>query len=495
MTYIQSYPNQTYLIPPKITDLFSKDHICYLIEQIVGEMDFSEFDIKYSGAGHPAYHPRINLKLLTLAYLDGIRSSRKIAKNAQENVVYIYLAEKVKPNFRTISDFRKDNPGIIRSLFRQITKFAQQQGLIDLSHLIIDGTKIKANAYDDRILDKRTLTILDNYIDKVIEEGIKTDEEEDKFYGDRSVYQLPEDLNDSEKRRPSVKKIVKEINKSIREGNTKRVQKIKSKLQKIDKIMDKKDLKKYSLTDSESRFMRNKKETLALSYNAQLVVDKNGLALYGDVVQSSIDKNELLPAINGLEQDFGQLPKGTKVLADAGYENSDAVEELDKRGYDLFVPGKYGSKSKFYKSNFDYDEEKDIFICPENKQLIRQNWKYFHKRLNKKMLIYKCSDCTTCPHQKACCKTAKHRVIHAYPQEKLLQRIKKKLKTTEGKEIYRLRKETVEISFGDIKHNKNFRMFLLRGLEKVKIEFNLVCIARNLVKINNLLKGRSIFSY
>ena len=125
---MQSYPNQTYLIPPKLTDLFSKDHVCYLIEQIASEMDYSEFDQKYAGAGHPAYHPRINLKLLTLAYIDGMRSSRRIAKNAQENVVYIYLAEKTQPDFRTINNFRKDNLKLVENTFKHIVKFAYNRG-------------------------------------------------------------------------------------------------------------------------------------------------------------------------------------------------------------------------------------------------------------------------------------------------------------------------------------------------------------------------------
>jgi len=98
MAYIKSYKNQNYLLPPNITDLFSKDHVCYLIEQIAESLDYSEFDELYAGAGHPAYHPRINIKLLLMGHIDGIHSSRKIAKNSQENVVYIFLAEKTQPD-------------------------------------------------------------------------------------------------------------------------------------------------------------------------------------------------------------------------------------------------------------------------------------------------------------------------------------------------------------------------------------------------------------
>ena len=131
-----------------------------------------------------------------MANVDGIRSSRRIAKNAQENIVYIYLAEKTSPDFRTISDFRKDNRDLIKNVFREVNMFALEHGLIDLSHLLIDGTTIKANANNQRILDRETLDKLDKYIDKVIGAGIKVDEEEDKIYGERGMHELPEEFTD-----------------------------------------------------------------------------------------------------------------------------------------------------------------------------------------------------------------------------------------------------------------------------------------------------------
>jgi transposase len=104
--------------------MIPEDHICFLVESIVESMDFSSFDIKYSGAGHPAYHPRILLKILIMGILDRVRSSRRLAKNARENIVYMYLSEKVTPDFRTISDFRKDNGGIVKEAFKHTVTFA-----------------------------------------------------------------------------------------------------------------------------------------------------------------------------------------------------------------------------------------------------------------------------------------------------------------------------------------------------------------------------------
>jgi len=494
MAYIKSFRGQDYLVPPRITDLFSKDHACYLIQQITDGLDYEKFDDMYSGAGHPAYHPRIMLKLLLMASVDGMRSSRRIAKNAQENVVYIFLAEKTQPDFRTISDFRKNNKELMKSLFVFINKFALENDLIDLSYLMVDGTTIKANANNDKNLDLKTIEKLEKYIDELIEEGIKVDEKEDEVYGDRGMHQLPESLNTNEKRKMAVQNIVKEINKSMKKGKEE-VQEIKEELQDIKKVMKEKGIKKYSFTDPDSRFMLNKKGKIELSYNAQLVTDRNGMIVSNDVVQDCHDRHQLLPNIANVEEYYGSLSSGTKISTDGLYLSPD-ITQLSK--FDLYMPV-YGmqklKKNKFDKINFSYDEKKDIYKCPMNK-ILEMKSKTKDKTYGH-VLNYRCNDCKSCPHKKECCKDKSFRTITSFPHTKIVNRIKKKMQSREGKNIYKLRKQTVELSFADIKHNKKFRSFLLRGIEKTKIEFDLVCIAHNIVKIHNKLrknKGNQIIA-
>ncbi|MFH1585788.1 MAG: IS1182 family transposase [archaeon] len=468
MAYIKSYRGQNYLLPPNLTSLFSKNHVAYLIEQITDSLDYSTFDNKYAGAGHPAYHPQIPLKLLLIGSVDKINSSRRLAKNSQENAVYIYLSEKTSPDFRTISDFRKDNKDLLKQVFLQLNKFAYEEGLIDLSHINVDGTSIKANASSNNNLDKKTLEKLSKYIEEQIEAGIKVDEQEDKLYGDRGMHQLPKNLDDKEKRRPIVRKIVEEINKAMKERSKENIKKIKDDLNKIKQNLEEKNQKRYSPIDPDSRFMKNKKGRTELSYNAQISVDKNGIIVQNNVVQEADDRNQLVPNINAVEESFGKL-KDAKVLADAGYEKAKAIQELDKRGYDVYVPGK---KSK--KSEFKYDEEKDEYISPKG-DILKRRGKYFHKKRGEYLTIYKGIV------------DGKERVIHALPEEKTLNRIKEKLKTEGGKRIYGIRKQTVERSFADIKHHRGLRSFNLRGIDKVRTEFNLTCTGSNLVRINNLI--------
>jgi transposase len=491
MAYIKSYKNQNYLMPPNIKDLFSKNHICYLIEQMCDELDYSGFDDQYAGAGHPAYHPSIPLKLLLMAGVDGIYSSRRIAKNVQENIVYIYLAEKTQPDFRTISDFRKENQKLIKSVSKQLKLFALEKGLIDLNSLFVDGTIIQANANNARIISRETVEALENHIDKIIEKGIQVDEEEDKLFGDRGMHELPEELNDPKKRRPEVEKMVKLINQSIKEGKTESLREIKKKLNEVKQYMYENNINKYSFTDRDARFMLNKKGRIELSYNAQLVTEKNGFILSNEVVQNSDDRNQLLPNIDRTEKELGRLHKGTNVSADGIYLNGEGIQILDERGFNIHVPV-YGMvksvKNRFDKLNFQYDEIRDIYICPENKELTNRG-KYIHSQKHVPMTIYANTKkiCQACLCREACCKNQQKRIIHALPQDKLLNRIKERMLSKEGKEIYGLRKQTVERSFADIKHNKKFFGFLLRGINKVKTQFDLVCIAHNLVTLNNKL--------
>jgi len=486
LAYIKSFRNQNYLLPPNLTDLFPKGHVCYLIEQLTDSMNYGEFDVKYAGAGHPAYHPRIMLKLFLMASVDGIATSRVVADRAMRDAVYIYLSERTSPRHTAICDFRLSNKKLIKNVLLQLNTFALEEGLLDLSHLMVDGTTIKANANDDKNISKKTLEKLKRYIDELIEEGIKVDEEENKLYGDRGMHELPSELDSSEKRKIVVQKLVEKINKSAQNDN---LGEVKNEVQTLKQKMNEQGVKKYSFTDPDSRFMLNKKGKIQLNYNAQLVVDKNGIIVANDVVQDCDDRHQLVPGIKMVEQQFGPLPETTKIAADGQYLSPD-ITQLEQ--FELHIP-LYGmqkdGRDRFDKTNFYYDKQADVYICPENKTLTpgrkNKNKIYGHT------IPYSTQECTTCPYQKQCAKKKNYRTITATPNDKVFNQIKARLQTPDGKAAYKLRKQTVELAFADIKQNRKLREFKLRGLPKVKTEFNLSCIAHNLVKINNLLKKKS----
>ena len=165
MVFIKSSKNQVWTLPPDIRDLIPSDHICYLVESFVDEMDFSEFEIRYDGSGHPAYHPCIMCKILIQSMLDRVRSSRAIARNIRENIVYMYLAENLQPDFRTISDFRKENEKLITELFKNTVKAAKDLGVIGLEQLSTDGSIVKASASKNSVVED-VLNVIGEYTNK-----------------------------------------------------------------------------------------------------------------------------------------------------------------------------------------------------------------------------------------------------------------------------------------------------------------------------------------
>lgn len=292
MAFLKSFKNQTWLFPPSIEELIPEDHVCFLVEGLIESLDFSVFEIKYDGAGHPAYHPRIPLKLLLMGMLDKMRSSRKLARNTRENVVYMYLAEKLTPDFRTISDFRKNNPDLIKNVFKHTVTLAKKEGMLDLSHFATDGTKIKANASSRRVFTKEELDFLSHFIDDELEKWAKQDTLEDDFFGEiRGSDQLP---TASKKR---IKSAVKHYIEEMKVKGEDFKKSIKSKFEIAQSEFESHEINKVSTTDPESRFMLSKKGNLELSYNAQITTDTNGIIIANDVCDSSSDIYQLQPMV------------------------------------------------------------------------------------------------------------------------------------------------------------------------------------------------------
>ena len=172
MTYISSYKGQNWLIPQSIQDMISNNHICFFVEEFVDSLDFTNFDMVYEGAGHPAYHPRIIMKIIIQGMLAKKRSSRRLASACKENFVFMYLAEKVQPNFRTIARFRRENKEFVKEVFKETISLASKNDLVDLNLICIDGTTLKANASKRKYVNENQLEIIDLMINKMIEEDI-----------------------------------------------------------------------------------------------------------------------------------------------------------------------------------------------------------------------------------------------------------------------------------------------------------------------------------
>ena len=296
MTYINSYKGQDWLLPTSIKQMISDKHICFFVEEFVDSLDFTNFDMIYEGAGHPAYHPRIIMKIIIQGMLSKERSSRKLSSACRENLVFMYLAEKVQPNFRTIARFRKNNGRFIKDVFKETVDLASENGLVDLNLICTDGSKIKANSSKKMCLKKEQIEKLDSIIDKMIEEDIQQDEIDKEIYGGKE-----ENITDIEIK--NLKGIVKSYRKI--KDKEKLKENCKKAIEEFDKDLQ---IKRVSLSDPECRMMKNKKGVFELDYNSQFTVDsKNQIIVANDVCQDRTDTFQLQPQIKNVrEKKVGQ---------------------------------------------------------------------------------------------------------------------------------------------------------------------------------------------
>ena len=457
MAYIKSNKNQNWLLPLSIMEMIPKNHICFLVENFVDSLNFKNFDMVNEGVGHPSYPPRIIMKILIQGMLGRERSSRKLAKACHENFVFMFLAEKLSPTYRTIAKFRKNNTNFLKESFRKTVEFASKNNLIDLSFISIDGSMLKANASKKRTVKKEGLDILDKAIDKMIKDDIALDELEDELYGDN-----PNDgLTGLDKK--DIKRIVNEYRDK---------EKAKKQVDKARKELEKNNLKKVSLSDPECRQMQTKKGFSEPSYNVQLSVSANQIILANDVCQDGHDAHQFIPKIENVKENI-ELLKDTKVGLDCGYSDAINIKYAEDNDIDLYVPSRAlaqkldGKEETLNHDNYEYDCEKNEIIADGIRYPYHHS--YLRKNTGKKILVYQI-------------KGAKLRKqVPEFFRERL--RMKEKMETEEAKKIYNLRKTTVEPVFGNLKQNLGVREFLSKGLKLVKNEFNIVCIAHNLKKI------------
>ncbi len=252
---------QMQLLPPSIRSLIEDDHLCLVVNDVIDTLDLSCLYKKVANEGNPPYHPAMMIKILFYAYAKGIFSSRKIAEALKENIGFIFLAAWQKPDFRTISDFRKNNLEELGLLFAQIVLLCRQLGMVKLGHVSIDGTKIKANASDAKTYDRRRI---EREIGRWLDQAQDNDQEEDNHFGpDKTGEEIPEEIRNQKQRLQRLK----ELKKKLEQG----------------------DREKINMTDPDAMFMKTK-AGIKTSYNAQTVVDSaHQVIVAADVTNDASD--------------------------------------------------------------------------------------------------------------------------------------------------------------------------------------------------------------
>ena len=468
---------QRQLFPSNVFDLLPDDHECYLYNDIFQQLDTSNLEKRYSKKGQNAYHPRLIISILIYAYSHGIFSSRQIERRCNEDLSYMYIAGMKCPNFRVLSDFRKDNAEFFHECFKQSVFLAMELGLASLGHVSLDGSKFKADTSKHKAMSYKRLKDQEKKlmaeIAALIDKAKKCDEEEDKEYKDKTGYGIPEDLQHKEDRLTQIQAAKKALEKREDE------------LHPGKAIEDKKQI---SFADTDARIM-GKNGTFSYQYNGQICVDEDHqIIIEQHLSQNANDKKEIDPALDNIQATIGKVPG--KMSFDNGYMSGANLEAIETANLDGYVATDKGEKKsqipldesnrKLTKADFTYNEQDDCFACPGNQilTLIRES------KDGRKFYQGSSDLCTDCKYKSRCCQSAKGsaRTITTDDKEPLRQQMNEKMEQERSKEVYRKRKTIVEPVFGQIK-NTGFRGFNVRGIEKTSGEFSLVCIAHNIKKI------------
>src|SRR4030042_552079 len=335
---------------------FGEEHPVRAYDTFIEVLNPQEIDLEMDPhkVGNSAYDPKAMLKLVVYGYSYGIKGSRKLERAAHENLAFIWLMGGLKPDHKTISEFRRNNQKVLKLVLRQCARMCMKLGLIEGNILFIDGTKIRANASRGKNYTKEQylckLKDIDTRIEKLLEECDRIDEEEKE---DGSLVKMEEELIDQKKLRERIKGILAEFE-------------TKGELNK-DKVK-----RTINQTDPESALMRSIHGSHA-SYNAQTVVDdKNGLIIHADAVSETKDINQLSDQVQQAKE---VMEKSCEVVcADAGYSNTKELEKLDGKDIKVVVPSQrqalHEPEKPFSKSQFTYNAEEDCYYCPEGHPLI-----------------------------------------------------------------------------------------------------------------------------
>ena len=430
-SYRLYYPDEELLLPPSLRDWLPEKHLAYFVSDVVDNLDLSAMDAVYGNEkrGQPPYDPLMMTKVLVYAYCVGVFSSRRMERRLVEDIAFRVLAADNQPNFRTISDFRKIHLKTLEGLFEQVLQIALEAGAMKVGRVALDGTKVKANASKhkamsyDRMAEKEKQ--LKAEVKQMLEQAEAADAEEDARFGqDRSGDEMPAEL---ERRQTRLKKI-KEAKRALAERARQ-----KAAAEGSDPKQAKpKEKDQYNFTDPESRIMKGP-DGFVQAYNAQAAVEPDLQLIVGQTVtQAANDKEQLTPMVEVIEQQSGQRPE--EVLADSGYCSEKNLEALESAG--------------------NPERRIEGYIATE-----RQKHDEHRERCPKGPLP---KDATR------------------------VDRMRRKLKTKAGKAVYAARKAIVEPVFGQIKQARGFRQFLLRGIEKVRGEWSLVCLTHNILKCYRL---------
>jgi transposase len=430
--------DQVWLLPPSVHDFVASDHPAHLIREMVrGELDLSAITAQYERElrGYPPYHPAMMVALLLYAYSRGIYSSRVIARGCEERLDFMAVTALQRPDFRTISDFRKRHLMALGELFAQVLELCREAGLVKLGHVALDGTKVQANASRHKAMSygrmKTRERELEAEVGRWLEQAERTDAAEDAALGAERGDEMPEWMADKDKRLTRIREAKAALEAEARaeaaapdDGSRPGPSNGMADKGRPKRAADggPPDKAQRNFTDPDSRILKTR-NGFVQGYNGQIAVDSHRQVITAHrLTTNGSDHGALVPLVDDTTRLCGRKPG--EVSADAGFCSEDNLAALESRaiaGY--LMPGRAR-----------HNQPGD---------------------------------------------TGRRRIAPGSRVAKM----ETKLRRAGRRSRYRLRKQVVEPVFGQVKAARGFRQFLLRGFDNVRNEWALICTVHNLTKL------------
>lgn len=452
---------QMILFPESLDETVGSDHPVRVIDAFVDSLELAQLGFSKviaEALGRPPYAPGDLLKLYLYGYLNRVRSSRRLAAEAERNIEVMWLTRRARPAFKTVADFRKDHPKAIVGVCRAFVRFCREQALVGGAVLAIDGTKIDAVASRKQVVTPKTLAKATAAVDRKITEYLAQ-------------------MDEADRSEPAPETEGVKVAAALAALRARR-----EKIQRQAEELSERGLSQLVVTEPEAKLMRTAGHGHQVAYNAQTVVDaEHKLVVAFELTNDGNDQCQLHPmALAGREAVAGE---NVTVVADTGYSNGEHGQRCHDDGIIAVVPRAEtvnpGDKDHFARDRFSYDAESDSWRCPAGETLTCRETSQSEQR--KKYWTTACSGCALKPS----CTKADRRTIVRHFHEDAREAMHRRATSDPG--WMALRRAVVEHPYGTIKWMMGYPRFLVRGLKKAKAELALSILAYNLKRVTTIL--------
>jgi transposase len=474
-----------YLFPPSLADFLGPDDEVHVFREVTEQLDVGYLDSDFSGMGQHPHHPRMLLRLLMWGMANRVVSTRRIEVLSHRDVSFIYLAGGQRPSYRTLSRFRRRNAAEIKRLFHETVLLCARLGMVDLGHIALDGTKLKANTSRHGAMSygrmKQEEARLRQEIDDLMGQAEVVDRAEDEEYGEGNGYRLPEELKRREVRLEKIRRLREELEAEARQEQ--------GLGEREPPIIE--DREQRSFADRDARMMLMKRGEFGYGYNGQLCADEgHGVIVAGELTNEAFDGGHLpgmVEEVWELREELGKEEETlTEITADRGYFSVGNIEQAGK-GIELLIASRregqeelQGEKA-YSLERFDYVKSSDSWRCPGGRFLVREEKQAGRGR--PLLRRYQCLDCGGCPFGPGCLRSGEARRTLLVKRQQLVRaEMRSRLKEPDKQTIYRKRKWLAEQNIGQVKGALGFRGVSVRGRVSARAQWLFVLAVHNVLK-------------